>query len=121
MPDIGLLQGAPPRRSSPPPAVELQPAAAFTARVEPHAQGIAERFAALPDEAIVVVSAAAMPPAQAQPPVPPDARTAAAQPPPLHTAARGVAPIHARDLLWLALALAVGLFVARRPRERVMA
>jgi len=64
MPDIGLLQGAPPRRSRPTPApakveAAIEPArqaAAFTARIGAPVETIAERFAALPEEAITVVS-----------------------------------------------------------------
>ena len=64
MPDIGLLQGAPPRRSRPTPApakveAAVEPArqaAAFTARIGAPVETIAERFAALPEEAITVVS-----------------------------------------------------------------
>src|SRR4051812_34054757 len=101
MPDIGLLQGAPPRRSSPPPAVESKPAAAFSARVDAPVGTIAERFAALPDEAIVVVSAAATTPVQAQAPAPPGPQRITLQPAPVRATAREVPPIHARDLLWL--------------------
>lgn len=64
MPDIGLLQGAPPRRPRPPATpstVEVaeeppKAAAAFNARVDAPVESIAERFAALPEEAIAVVS-----------------------------------------------------------------
>jgi 4-amino-4-deoxy-L-arabinose transferase-like glycosyltransferase len=118
MPDIGLLQGAPPPRASPPPAVERPPAAAFTARVEAPLETIAARFAALPEEAIVVVSAPAPPvavhvqvqepvPVQAQPPAPPEAQHTTSLLPPVRSSVREVAPIDARDLLWLALALLV--------------
>ena len=115
MPDIGLLQGAPPRRSGPPPAVAKdeiagappKPATAFTAHVDAPVESIAERFAALPEEAIVVVSepVAIVPAAaavQAQEPARPHP-----PPPPVHLQVREIPPIHARDLLWLALALLV--------------
>src|SRR4051812_46642386 len=98
MPDIGLLQGAPPRRASPPPTLELQPAAAFTARVDASAATIAERFAALPAAAIVVVSEAAPPR---------DSQQSTSQPPPVRSATRVIPPISSRDLFWLALALLV--------------
>jgi 4-amino-4-deoxy-L-arabinose transferase-like glycosyltransferase len=106
MPDIGLLQGAPPR-PRPPPAVEVKPAAAYSARVDAPQETVAQRFAALPEEAIVVVSASAPPPAQAQRPEPRAPRSTTSQPPPVRPVVREVPPIHSRDLLWLALALLV--------------
>jgi len=145
MPDIGLLQGAPPRRPGAPPAaakiVDAEPlvsspaAAAFTARVDATVETIAERFAPLPEEAIVVhaqvrdapvvsklevetavaaTPASALPPvspapspAQAQRPTPPEAPRSPSQPPLVHARVRDIPPIAARDLLWLALALLV--------------
>jgi 4-amino-4-deoxy-L-arabinose transferase-like glycosyltransferase len=111
MPDIGLLQGAPPkRRPVPPPA-------AFAAPVE----AIAGKFATLPERAIVVqapaapvVSEAAVPvvaappiTAQAQQPVAPDERAVASPVPPSRAVMRDLPPLRARDLWWLALALLV--------------
>jgi hypothetical protein len=145
MPDIGLLQGAPPRRPGAPPAaakiVDAEPrenspaAAAFTARVDPPVETIAERFAPLPEAAIVVhaqirdapivskseaEAPVALPPASAQPlvwlasspvhaqqPPPPAAPRTPSQPPLVHARVRDIAPIAAHDLLWLALALLV--------------
>jgi 4-amino-4-deoxy-L-arabinose transferase-like glycosyltransferase len=120
MPDIGLLQGAPPRRSRPPSAAEKhavadappKPAAPYSARVDAPAEIVAARYAALPDEAIVVVSAPA-PLAEAPPqstaaqPAPPDVpvERGAAPPLPVRTVAGDVPPIRRSDLLWLALAL----------------
>src|SRR3954465_6323717 len=110
MPDIGLLQGAPPPRTSVPPAVEPQPVAAFSARVDAPVETIAERFAALPEEGIVVVSQATPPvpvTLQAQRPAPPEAPGTTSMPPPVRSNVREMAPIDTRDLLWLALALLV--------------
>jgi 4-amino-4-deoxy-L-arabinose transferase-like glycosyltransferase len=110
MPDIGLLQGAPPPRTSVPPAVEPQPVAAFSARVDAPVETIAERFAALPEEGIVVVSQATPPvpvTLQAQRPAPPEAPGTTSMPPPVRSDVREMAPIDTRDLLWLALALLV--------------
>jgi len=137
MPDIGLLQGAPPRRSSPPPAAvkvvdeePMRPAAAFTARVDAPVETVAERFAALPEAAIVVrteVDAApvvseptvaaqvapivtaskAAPLAMASTSPPNEQARGPSQAPPARILNRDVPPIHARDLLWLALALLV--------------
>src|SRR5690348_13455284 len=144
MPDIGLLQGAPPRRSravSTPATVEAaaeppKAAAAFTARVDAPVESIAERFAALPEEAITVVSAPAAAvttdhaetstrivavetaptpamaspapaPVQAQQSAAPESPRGTSQPPQVRAPMRDLAPIHTRDLLWLALALLV--------------
>jgi 4-amino-4-deoxy-L-arabinose transferase-like glycosyltransferase len=121
MPDIGLLQGAPPPRSrapSAPATVEAaagppKAAAAFTARVDAPVESIAERFAALPEEAITVVSepvaavTAALASVQAQQPAAPESPRITSPPPPVGVPLRHLAPIHTRDLLWLALALLV--------------
>jgi len=133
MPDIGLLQGAPPKRRAVPPPVPAEiGAAAFAAPVEV----IAARYAALPGQAITVETEAATPAAagpagtadadaaveqiapsvvstavHAAPASPQDAppeSPASNRPPPVIPAASGAAPpFPARDLLWLALALLV--------------
>ncbi len=134
MPDIGLLQGAPPKRRAVPPRAPAETgAAAFAAPVE----AIAARYAALPEQAISVevqetgaIEAAAAeavaatdagaaiedvtPPvvsaaSHAAPPADDSPKDSAANTPPpvIPAATRTVPPIPARDLLWLALALLV--------------
>jgi 4-amino-4-deoxy-L-arabinose transferase-like glycosyltransferase len=122
MPDIGLLQGAPPRRRAVTPvtpeavAEPAKPAvAAYSAPVDARAEAIAAKFAALPTAAIVVPApaaavvsepAVAASAAQSAPPEsPPEAPRGT--PPPVRAITREIPPIGKRDLLWLLLALVV--------------
>ena len=116
MPDIGLLQGGAPRpRVVPPlkvPAAEEGVPAGVP--VAPDRE-IAAPFLAPIDSAIAVVTAvvsapsaagaglAALPPESAAPVASPGGKGASSIP----TQPAGLAPIRARDLLWLALALAI--------------
>lgn len=105
MPDIGLLQGVPPRRRAAPP-----PAA-----TEFRGEEIAGEFAAAPSQAItvqVVSVPAAVQVVQSALPAPVQATAHDGAGPgagvPRGTLqAASLPPIHARDLLWLALALLV--------------
>src|SRR5687767_3914008 len=97
MPDIGLLQGEPPRRGVPPSAPAKSPVAE-----------IAQRFAAVPAQAITVqvVSEQAAVPVALQVPVQHGAVPGAGTPLAMSLTA-APPPIRARDLWWLALALLV--------------
>jgi 4-amino-4-deoxy-L-arabinose transferase-like glycosyltransferase len=118
MPDIGLLQGAPPRRRAPHPAGSAravqsaaadsqEPGPVHAARAAVAGGAVAARFGA-PSEMAIVVTETATPdaPPTAASAVPDDA-TSAALPPsrPVSPAPGTPAPIRARDLWWLALAL----------------
>jgi 4-amino-4-deoxy-L-arabinose transferase-like glycosyltransferase len=110
MPDIGLLQGAPPRRGAPTSAVPLSD--------PPAAEAVAATFAAPVDAAIRVQVVSASPrvvesqPAGRQAPQSAQAEQAPAPPPVAETPAFAVQraappPMRWSDLLWLALALIV--------------
>jgi len=99
MPDIGLLQGVPPRRAAPP-----------SVPAESPVNEIEQRFAAVPAQAITVqvvsMPAAAVAALEAQVPMQDGALQGAGT---LRTMSLPAAPppIRARDLWWLALALVV--------------
>jgi hypothetical protein len=107
MPDIGLLQGAPPRRAvSPPPippespgaGIAAEPAAELAAKFEaPVATAISIQVVSTPGAAQAASTGAGDDQAPV-PAAPVGERTPAGRAPP---------PIRARDLLWLALALLV--------------
>jgi hypothetical protein len=99
MPDIGLLQGVPPRRGAPP-----------SAPAESTADEIARQFPAVPAQAITVqvVSTPAAAVAALQPQVPEqDGALSGAGTPRAMPLTAVPPPIRARDLCWLALALVV--------------
>jgi len=102
MPDIGLLQGGAPRPHVVPPRVATDSPVAADHEV-------AAPFLAPVDSAISVLSEVVSAPLSASPPQPeapvasPGGKAASAIP----TQPAGPAPMRARDLLWLALALAI--------------
>ena len=110
MPDIGLLGGGvPPPRMPPQAAVtepDDEPAAPFAAPVD-RALGMVAAVVSAPLTVLVESTNTASPASPPEAATPPHFGEKSARTRPVQPAGGGVPPIRARDLLWLALALAI--------------